>query len=61
MAVPKRRTSKTRKNRRRAHDALALPARANCPQCGATRAPHRVCGECGFYAGETRIQPADGE
>jgi large subunit ribosomal protein L32 len=61
MAVPKRRTSKTRKNRRRAHDALALPARSKCPQCGTTRAPHRVCHECGYYSGETRIQPNDGE
>ncbi len=61
MAVPKRRTSKTRKNRRRAHDGLALPARSNCPQCGTIRAPHRVCQECGFYSGETRIRPDDEE
>ena len=59
MAVPKRRTSKTRKNRRRAHDSLALPARSTCPQCGTARAPHRVCRECGYYSGETRIQPSD--
>lgn len=61
MAVPKRRTSKTRKRKRRTHDNLALPARSKCPQCGATKVPHRVCGECGSYAGEVRIQPDDEE
>ncbi|MDJ0867484.1 MAG: 50S ribosomal protein L32 [Myxococcota bacterium] len=61
MAVPKRRTSKTRKNKRRAHDAAPLPARASCPQCGAVRAPHRVCTECGHYRGETRIEIPDEE
>jgi len=60
MAVPKRRTSKTRKRKRRAHDALAVPGRATCPQCGTVKAPHRVCGECGHYAGEARIEfPAE--
>ncbi len=49
MAVPKRRTSRARRDRRRAHDALRPPARATCPNCGAPRAPHRVCPSCGFY------------
>lgn len=56
MAVPKRKTSKTRKNWRRSHDALTVPDRANCPQCGASRLPHRVCRECGHYRGATRLQ-----
>jgi large subunit ribosomal protein L32 len=56
MAVPKRKTSKTRKNWRRSHDALTPPGRANCPQCGASRLPHRVCAECGHYRGATRLQ-----
>jgi large subunit ribosomal protein L32 len=51
--VPKRRQSRARKNKRRAHDALALPARAACPQCGEPRQPHRVCGNCGSYNGRT--------
>jgi large subunit ribosomal protein L32 len=46
--VPKRRQSRARKN-----DALALPARAACPQCGEPRQPHRVCGNCGNYNGRT--------
>jgi large subunit ribosomal protein L32 len=51
--VPKRRQSRARKNKRRSHDALALPARAACPQCGEPRQPHRVCSNCGSYNGRT--------
>ena len=51
--VPKRRQSHARKNKRRSHDALALPALAACPQCGEPRQPHRVCGNCGTYRGRT--------
>ena len=56
MAVPKRKTSKSRKNKRRAHHALALPARGKCPQCGEPRLPHRVCRTCGTYAGAARLE-----
>lgn len=60
MAVPKRKTSKTRKNWRRAHHGLAAPASASCPNCGASRLPHRVCRSCGHYRGAERIQlPAE--
>ena len=61
MAVPKRKTSKTRKNWRRSHDALAVPGRANCPNCEAPMIPHRVCGSCGHYRGAERIQLPDEE
>jgi large subunit ribosomal protein L32 len=56
MAVPKRKTSKTRKNWRRSHHALAAPGRSKCANCGAAKLPHRVCGECGHYRGVERIQ-----
>ncbi len=55
MAVPKRRTSRSRKNKRRAHDHLAAPGRSTCPQCGEPKPPHRVCGHCGFYRDRTVI------
>ncbi|MFO0092711.1 MAG: 50S ribosomal protein L32, partial [Gemmatimonadaceae bacterium] len=27
----------------------------SCPQCGSAKRPHRVCAECGYYAGEQRV------
>ncbi len=51
MAVPKKKMSKSRTRMRRAHDALTVPNRSPCPQCGAPRDPHRVCAECGHYRG----------
>jgi len=56
MIVPKRRTSKTRKNKRRSHHALAEPARALCPQCNEPKLPPRVCANCGTYRGRTVIE-----
>jgi large subunit ribosomal protein L32 len=37
MAVPKRRTSKARRDQRRSHHALSAPARSTCPRCGTDR------------------------
>jgi large subunit ribosomal protein L32 len=51
MAVPKQKTSKAKRNQRRAHDAIGTPARSNCPQCGEAKLPHRVCANCGTYRG----------
>lgn len=56
MAVPKRRTSRTRRDMRRAHDALALPARSLCPQCKEPKLPHRVCPSCGSYKGREVVK-----
>ncbi len=56
MAVPKRKTSKARRDKRRSHDGLTAPAVSACPQCGAPKAPHRVCGSCGSYKGRTIIE-----
>jgi large subunit ribosomal protein L32 len=49
MAVPKRRTSKARRDSRRSHDALAAPTLSTCPQCNEPKLPHRVCATCGTY------------
>jgi large subunit ribosomal protein L32 len=53
MAVPKRKTSKSRiRTRRAAHDSKRRVATAKaCPQCGAAQAPHRACKSCGTYRG----------
>jgi len=57
MPNPKRRHSKARRDRRRAHDALARPATSLCPNCGEVKQPHRACGHCGQYRGRDVIEP----
>jgi len=56
MAVPKRRTSRARRDQRRAHDSLTPPARSVCPQCREPKQPHRVCPNCGSYRGREVIE-----
>jgi large subunit ribosomal protein L32 len=53
---PKRKISKGRRDRRRAHDALTPLHLVSCKQCGAMRRPHHVCPECGTYRGATHIE-----
>jgi len=50
-ALPKRKISKTRRNKRRAHHALKPPELVSCPQCHELRLPHQVCPSCGSYRG----------
>lgn len=51
MAVPFRKTSKTRKRLRRTHYKLIVPGMVKCPECGELKLPHRVCKACGTYKG----------
>ncbi|HWL87940.1 MAG TPA: 50S ribosomal protein L32 [Polyangiaceae bacterium] len=52
MAVPKRRTSRSRRNMRRAnHDKVTAVQLIACPNCGEPSVPHRACPACGFYNG----------
>ncbi len=55
MAVPKKKTSKSKKNMRRAHDFLTAPGISTCPQCQEPKQPHRVCENCGTYKGKEII------
>jgi large subunit ribosomal protein L32 len=56
MAVPKKKTSKAKRDTRRAHDKAKLPRAVHCPQCHELTLPHHVCPECGTYKGRTIIQ-----
>lgn len=47
--LPKRKISRSRRNRRRAHDALSLRHLVRCDNCGAYKPAHHVCPECGVY------------
>ena len=52
MAVPKRKVSKARRDKgRSAVWKLSAPALSRCPNCGELKAPHKVCGSCGYYNG----------
>lgn len=55
MAVPFRRTSKTRRDMRRTHYKLSMPGMVKCPQCGEYKLAHRVCKNCGTYKGKEVI------
>ena len=50
MAVPKKKVSKARRDKRRSNVwKLELPGMSKCPNCGEYNLPHRVCKACGHY------------
>ncbi|MDE0127264.1 MAG: 50S ribosomal protein L32 [Bryobacterales bacterium] len=56
MPNPKRRHSRARRGKRRAHDRLVAPAGSICPECSAVILPHRACKYCGYYKGREVIE-----
>lgn len=53
MALPKRKHSKSRRDKRRsANSKLSVTTFSVCPQCKKMRMPHRVCPFCGYYKGK---------
>lgn len=56
MAVPQRRTSKTRKRMRRTHFKITAPGLVECPQCHEMKLAHRICKNCGSYKGRTVVE-----
>lgn len=56
MAVPKKRTSKSRQRKRRATIFLETPHLIHCTNCGEETLPHTVCPSCGFYDGRKVIE-----
>ena len=55
MAVPKQRQSHSRTHKRRSQHKVSAPSLSYCPRCHAPRLPHRVCANCGTYAGREVI------
>jgi large subunit ribosomal protein L32 len=51
MAVPKKKTSPSRRKMRRAHHALKQVASVECANCGDRKLPHHLCPGCGYYKG----------
>lgn len=56
-AVPKQKTSRSRRNSRRANSfRLGIPGLVSCPQCHSPMRSHRICPECGYYKGKERVE-----
>jgi large subunit ribosomal protein L32 len=56
MAVPKRKTSKARRNKRRTHWKLNGPTLARCSHCHQLKPSHSVCPNCGHYGGREVVK-----
>lgn len=56
MPVPKKKTSKSKRDKRRTHDALTPTGLSLCPQCQEMKPPHRVCPHCGYYKGNPILE-----
>jgi large subunit ribosomal protein L32 len=56
MPNPKRRHSKARTSKRRAHDHLTAQSLSECPNCHERKMPHRACPKCGYYKGREVVE-----
>jgi large subunit ribosomal protein L32 len=56
MAVPKRKTSPSKRNMRRSHHALVATPFQECPNCGELKQPHHLCNACGHYNGREVVE-----
>ncbi len=54
--LPKRKVSRSRRNRRRAHDSLSLRHLVRCDNCNEYKPAHLVCPNCGTYKGHQVIE-----
>ncbi|GBD34025.1 50S ribosomal protein L32 [bacterium HR34] len=50
-AVPKKHTTKGKRNNRRMHIFIKQPNLISCPHCLKKILPHKVCPYCGYYKG----------
>jgi large subunit ribosomal protein L32 len=57
MAHPKRKISKSRRDKRRTHYKASAPTLSACPNCGEMKLSHRACPNCGYYAGKSMFVP----
>ncbi len=60
MPLPKRRFSRSRRDKRRTQLNLKVPSLSRCPQCGASVLSHRICASCGHYRGR-QVLPVKAE
>ena len=58
MAVPKKKTSKSRRDMRRAHHSITSPTVLEDKHTGENVRPHHVCRKTGMYRGEQILDEA---
>jgi large subunit ribosomal protein L32 len=58
MAVPRNRTSKSKRGHRRSHHAKVPANVLTCTNCKESTLPHRICPSCGFYGGKAVLSKA---
>ena len=56
MAVPKRKISRSRRNKRRTHKKLDMPNLSTCSRCNQPKLPYHACPHCGYYKNVQAIQ-----
>ena len=60
MAVPKKKVSKARRDKRRSNVwKLDAPTMTKCPSCGEMTLMHRVCASCGAYGDKQVLEVSD--
>ncbi len=57
MPNPKRKMSKTRRDKRRTHYKATAPTLGKCSNCGDLKLTHCACPACGYYDGRSMMIP----
>ncbi|MFH1778360.1 MAG: 50S ribosomal protein L32 [Candidatus Omnitrophota bacterium] len=52
MALPKRRHSRMRRDKRRTHDKIKVKSLSLCKNCNQPKPGHSICPHCGYYKGK---------
>ena len=60
MAVPRKKTTVSKRGHRRSHHALRPAAYVECSNCGELKRPHHVCAACGHYDGREVVDITGG-
>ena len=58
MAVPRKKVSRSRRDKRRSHHALKPPGTVECTHCGERKRAHHVCQACGYYGDREVVEGA---
>ena len=56
MTVPPKKSPRSRKGKRAAHQKLKKVNLKKCPQCGTLIPSHQVCPNCGSYKGKNVLK-----